>query len=538
MKLFASNFPQHLLPLTVLTAVVLIINVRHLNEPPAYIHAWTQADNYSLALGFLHNGGDLFHPQTLIYNKQQYDPDMPETPVTACDLPLHHWMVAGLMSLCGSHEPWVFRSLTLAVSILGLWALYLLVFLLTNSRLKGLLVSVLAATAPAFAYYSGSFLPTTTALAMAIGGMLFYVLHIRKGGVWMLYASLALLTLSVMQRSSTAVLWVAVGCFEVLRLLRHETTLRTSWPPFTCGALLFAAWQLWNMHLRQEYGSLFLARLLPVRDIDEAEWVFRAVHDHWRFHYFQRLQHWLYVVVGLAALTVGIMNRHTNKSTQQSTNTPTLSFWWLLAIWFFGEILFAIALLRQFHDHDYYFLDSFFLPLVFLLAGLLSLLPNPKTRWPKIAGLAVLLALTVAMTAEACRMQQMRRNPYEEGENGTEALNTAVRFKHANTMLDEAGYGSTNLRFLALFAYPQNTPFCMMNRQGYSVMWNDTAIVNHALTFDYDYILIEDEVYRREFDSAQYILPYLNRLAGNGELSLCSLSDTVLHTTADHFFKK
>ena len=129
-------------------------------------------------------------------------------------------------------------------------------------------------------------------------------------------------------------------------------------------------------------------------------------------------------------------------------------------------------------------------------------------------------------------MQRERRR------EGVEALETAVRYKNANQMLEKAGFGSQELRFLTLFSYPQNTPFVMMNREGYAVMWTDPKVVAHALTFDYDYILVEDEVYRREFEEAPFqVLPRLKRLAGNGEISVCTLSDSVLHSTADHFFE-
>ena len=139
--------------------------------------------------------------------------------------------------------------------------------------------------------------------------------------------------------------------------------------------------------------------------------------------------------------------------------------------------------------------------------------------------------LTYRRIVVACHTQRTRRL------EGVEALATAVRYKNANRMLEETGYGSKDLRFLTLFSYPQNTPFVMMDREGYAVMWTDTNVVNHALTFDYDYILVEDEVYRREFQEANFILPRLQRLAGNGEISVCTLSDSALHPTADHFFE-
>ena len=525
-KRLISRIVPHILPLLVIVVVALFISVRHLNEPPGYIHAWAQSDNYSLALGFRHNHGDFFHPQTLIYNKQQYGFDDPESLVTGCDLPLHHWMVAVLMGVTNSVEPWVFRGFTLAVAILGLWALYLLTFVLTQSQAKSLLVATFMATAPSYAYYSASFLPTVPALSLAMGGLLFYALHLRDSKRLTLYISLLLLTLAMMERTSFAVMWVAVAGFQFLRILRKETTFRVSWLPFFIGMVMFAAWWFWSMHLRQENGSLFLASLLPVHSWDDARFVFQNMHDRWRFHYFQRMQHWLYVAVAVAAVITLII-----KKKKPSEERKPLPLWWLLAIWLFGEILFAIAMFEQYIDHDYYFLDSFFLPIVMLLVGLLAILPNPEKRWGRVVGLVAVLALTGFMTEKACNMQVERRK------EGVEAFETAVRYKNANKMLTEAGYGIIGPRFLTLFSYPQNTPFVMMNREGYSVMWPDSDVVAHALTFDFDYILVEDEVYRREFEGSRYILSRLRRIGGDGELSLCELSDTVIHPTVEHFFE-
>lgn len=523
---FLKQLQHHFLPLFVIMVVTVIISVRHLNEPPAYIHAWAQADNYSLALGFQHNGGDLFHPQTLIYNKQQKGYNDPESLVTACDLPLHHWFVSCMMSLTGSRQPWVFRGLTLAVTIAGLWALYLLSFLLTQSRAKSLFVTALTATSPSFAYYSASFLPSLPALAMAMGGLFFYVLHLRDGKNWMLFAGIMLLTLSMMTRTSFAVLWVAVACFQTLRILRHETTLKASWLPFAIGALLFAAWWLWSLHLRHEYSSLFLGSLLPARSWEEARNVLQNVHDRWRFHYFQQIQHWIYVAVATGAvITFAIKKKNGDIADNK------LSLWWFWGIWMLGELFFAAAMSIQYSDHDYYFLDSLFLPIVISCVLLLSEWPNPTKRWMQITILPVVLIIICFMTVEACQMQKVRRL------EGTDVLQTAIRYKGANNMLENAGLGSQNLRFMTLFSYPQNLPFTMMDREGYSVMWTIPEIVEHALTFDYDYIIVEDEVYRKEFDEAPYILPRLRRLAGNGELSVCELSDTLLHPTADHFFE-
>ena len=238
------------------------------------------------------------------------------------------------------------------------------------------------------------------------------------------------------------------------------------------------------------------------------------------------MQHWIFVAAAVGAIVTLIV-----KCKRPRSEKRRLSLWWLPAIWLFGEVLFAIAMFEQYINHDYYFLDSFFLPIVTVFIGLLALMPNLEKQWGRVVSLVVVLVLTGFMTAKACNMQVERRK------EGVDAMQTAIRYKNANKMLDKAGYALSDLRFMTLFSYPQNTPFVMMNREGYSVMRTDSDVVAHALTFDFDYILVEDEVYRREFEGSRYILSRLRRIGGDGEISLCELSDTVIHPTAEHFFQ-
>ena len=53
-----------------IVAAALFIEWDYMNEYPSHIHAWAEQDHYALSIGFLNNGFDFFHPETLIYNKQ------------------------------------------------------------------------------------------------------------------------------------------------------------------------------------------------------------------------------------------------------------------------------------------------------------------------------------------------------------------------------------------------------------------------------------------------------------------------------------
>ena len=69
-------------------------------------------------------------------------------------------------------------------------------------------------------------------------------------------------------------------------------------------------------------------------------------------------------------------------------------------------------------------------------------------------------------------------------------------------------------------------------------MFTTDNVAANALTWDYDYIVIEDAVFEREFYDNKDVLGHLKKLAGNGRISLCSYSDTVVCETPECFLGK
>ena len=114
-KTNAMKSPTDNNPFGLLTAFLMIviaglfIQKDYMDEYPNHIHAWAEQDHYALAIGFINNGFDLFHPETMIYNKQFPDwwKTASETTITAADFPIHEYCVALLIfssieSLCAS----------------------------------------------------------------------------------------------------------------------------------------------------------------------------------------------------------------------------------------------------------------------------------------------------------------------------------------------------------------------------------------------------------------------------------------------------
>lgn len=500
----------YLLAAIVVLLLGLALGRKQINQLPAFIHAWAQADRYALAIGFTDNGHDLFHPQTMIYNKQFPHTWMVDegSTVTAVDFPLHEYVIGWLMSLFGTTAPWVFRGFTLLISLVGVWFLFLLARRLTDSVLKALLAVMITLTSPLYAYYFANYLPSAPALALSMAGLWAYIRHYQtdKTGYW--HLAVGLVALSTLVRTSQAILLVALCAFEVLRVYRHETKLWSKLPSVVAAVAAIAGYMMWNNHLRTEYGSLFLNYLLPPRSWEDVDCVLDEIHWHWRFDYFTRLQHWIVAVICLAAVVMLFINR-------RKTTNKQLSLSWLAGIWWLGVVCFFVAMFRQYQNHDYYFLDSFFLPVIFTFILALKALPAIKGHLP-IALSAIALILLGGTMFNAAKHKVAHRC-WE----GDRAYICSQHFMGADQWLDECGV-SRDAKLLAFLAYPQNGPFIQMQRKGYSVMEYDDNIVNAVREFPFDYIVMENEVYEQFLvehpdDEFSYMMECI---ADNGTLSL------------------
>lgn len=496
------------------------IHAKYLNEFPLYIHAWAQSDWYSISLGYVDNGFDFFHPQTMLYNKQ--DDGVWGSPITSVDFPVHEYVVALLMQLFGTTSPWVFRIWTCFVGMVGMFFLYKLTFLLTDDWIKSTGVVGIAMTAPSYAYYFSGFIPSIPSLTFVIIGLWGYFSYVRKGKTGYFHVGFACLTLAAMIRMPQVVPLVAVCCFEVLRMFRGESGWRDKVVTVGVSFACYIGFYLWNRYLQAEYGSMFLGRLLPARDMDDARYVYENVRERWMFHYFQRIQHWLVLAAVMAAAIAAVIRavkgRHSSAK-ECISNTSRLSLWWFLGIYFLGAILYVVAMLRQFSNHDYYFLDSLFLPFILLLVLSLAQLPAAKRIRSGLVGALLLAILLIIMGKEAVQMQQLRREPFDP------ALRCYEHFLGSDKLLDQAGI-SRDAKVVALFAYPKSSCFIQMQRRGYIVLNTDEKIVRKVLAADYDVIVIENDVLRQEFEAHGYVLKRLQPITGNEGIIVCTLSET------------
>lgn len=510
-----TKYSKYLMYLTVAAVLVpgCFLGLRYINEFPAYIHAWAQADWYSIAVGFVNNGFDFFHPETLIYNKQFPDTWTVDnlSTVTSVDFPLHEYLVALLMTLFGTTAPWVFHLWTWLCSMAGLWFLFLLAHRLTSSNLKAAAAVLLCSTTPVYAFYMANFLPSAPSLAIVLAGLWAYVRYWQEGNRRYWHLAVSLLALGALTRTSQLVTLMAVCAYELTRILAKEEKMGKKWISPVLALLAIVGYYLWNQHLAAQYGTLFLGYLRPPKSHADVNFVFDHIQYSWQWQYFSRLQHWLVAIVLVAALVFILWRR------RKKEQRGRLPLGWLAAIWFFGEVCFFVAMMLQYVDHDYYFLDSFHLPIILIFVLALRNLPTIRNRWVAVACIVALVVLGGLMYNGAKHTSRDRRSGDDR------AWQTAQNYAGSAQWLDSLGV-SRDAKLLTFLSYPQNSPFLLMERKGYTVMFHEQYVVDSALAFDFDYIVMENDMYYRGLEEHPESVGRFLPLATNGKLTLFSLA--------------
>jgi hypothetical protein len=510
-----------------IVVLAFLFHHKHINEFPSHIHAWAQADRYALSLGFLDNGMNFFKPQTYTYNHQF--PNNWEIPTnhgtTAVDFPIHDYIPALAMKLTGNTSPWVFRLYILIYSIIGLYFLFKLAIAFTGSHLKSYMVLVFAATSPVFVYYQSGFLPTIPSLSNAIIGIYFYYLHITSNSRRSFAYSILFLALATLSRTTFAIPFIALLCLEAIRLAKRDTTFQAKLIYVIPAILVIIGYQLYNTYLRNEYGSIFLSKFLPPTSFEHTKEIAVKAFNSWIFHYFT-VYH--YVLVGLLLIYFLIML--VRRKTE--SHTGRIYFAVFTLGYFAGCILFSLLMFRQFVAHDYYFLDTFYLPVILAFIFLLSFinLPTSKRDWTILV--AIVIAISTLQIFQSLKYQQKRKatGPWDR------TAATISNFEGAAALLDSLGV-SKNSKILVIEPTAPNIPFILMQRGGYVVMKTTRENIESALAWDYDYMVFPNENFvPTVFSVYPEILSQVERVANNGKITICRLSkDSVQQDLIDFF---
>ncbi len=494
----------------------LFYHYKYLNEFPSHIHAWAQSDRYALSLGFIENGLNFFKPQTFVLNHQF--PDNWKNPsditITAVNFPIHEFIVAIIMRVTGNNSPLIFRLYIFIYSLFGLYFLFKLSYLFTKNYLRSLIILLFASTAPLFVYYQGSFLPTIPSLSNAIIGLYFYFSFIKQNKIGYFHKAIFFLTLASLSRMTFAIPLISLAGNEFIRFLRKDSLLKPKILPLLISFVTILLFEAYSSHLRNTYGSIFLNNFLPVESLQAAFEILRMVYENWGYHYFT-IWHYLFI-----ATTIIVLVHFIFKKSVRLKHHISLNILFYILIHFTGCFMFAGLMLRQFPLHDYYFLDTFFLPVLITLILIFSEIPFIKKSVFKITSGVFICVMIFFMFFRSNHVQQKR---HKTGD-WDQIRSTIENFQNSDNLLDSL-HIAKDARILVLDAMAPNIPFILMKRKGYFLMPPSKENLKTALQWNYDFIIYQNENFiTKIYNNYPEIIRHLQIYGFNDKITICKYS--------------
>ncbi len=495
----------------VVAAVLLLLSVflfhKSITLFPSYVHAWTQSDRYALAVGFLENGFDFFHPTTL--NLQpKYPPKIPldhAAGITSVDFPVVEYFAAGLMWITGMHQPWIFRGLVLLIALLGLLAFYSSLRKLGLPIVFAALMMLVALLAPVHLYYFNGFIPSVPALALAFISLNSYVGYLKNNRLRDFTYAFVALSLSALIRSPFLLPLLAMSAVQLFVHWKDKTLLKREMLVSFVGLTVVLFYRIYNYYLSTVYGSMFISSLMPASSFDTLISLLKQSWNNWKWSYFSLPQ---YVVLAFG-LTLSIVTLP-RRNNQIANHLLAFAGLYLLA-----AVAYFVAMAQQFPAHDYYFLDSFFMP-VLLLASVGFAAVSIKKRW--VHAFAVLAAFLLVgwMLSDAQQVME-RRYAYKSWDR---AEMTRLNFEGGEALLEKAGVDAGE-KIVVLDAYTSNTALLLLNRKGYAVINTSRQNMEEALTKESKFIAVQNrflfsDVLRNMPELRKVLLP----VANNGRIGI------------------
>jgi hypothetical protein len=438
---------------------------------PSFIHAWTQSDRYAIALRFLDNGFDIFHPAT--FNLQTVEG------ITRVDFPINEFLVAVIMKITGNTAPVIFRLYILFISISGLVYLYLLAKRISGSEIKSWFTVLFVFLSPVYVYYQAGFIPSIPAIASVFAGYYYFFSYKDNGNKKLFYYALLFFLLSSLMRLPFVIILFAVMLQQGFMSLKLRVLRKHELIGFVSAFLIFAAYYLYNIHLGRMYGNMFLDSFLPAKNFSEFKEILMAMYDHWCFHYFSM---WHYILLFVLIL-ISVLTLYRRGNYLEADK----KYWFQFLIAGCGSICYFLLMARQYYSHDYYFLDSMFVPTILLFMFVLKDVTietvKQKITWSCVLAVSVILFFIANFNTQAER--------YSFGSWDRVEI-TRKNFTGTEEFLDSLGV-SKDAKILVIDAYTTNAPLLLMNRKGYTVMGTTHKNIGVSLQWgNWDLVAIQD----------------------------------------------
>lgn len=448
-----------------LSVSIFLLHFKSYQLLPAKTHAWAQSDHYALALGFLDNNFDFFHPQTFSLN-HQFPPknNVDGSRITAVDFPLIQYISAFAMKVFHTNKPWVFRLVSLIWSLIALFFVFE-TFLKLKGFWEAFLITSMILFIPSYAFYQNSFLPSMAAFNSLLIGMSMLIKYFHKNRISHFIFGLLFLTLAALMRFTEVIFLIALfGAFFIKSIL--DKKFKKELLAITTGLIFVGIYFIYNRYLGKTFGSVFLNKPLIADS-------FRHLTSNiirQAYNYLRRIFTPLYLVIFILFYLLIKKNGLTKKCF-------TWEFWIYFSI--IGIVIFNLLMSGHMKGHDYYALDTW-IPLLFLSISYFLLFVKLDTAQKFIP--SFVLIITAGLMSYTIEKQL---NTYSSPINKVEKV--IVDFQQSAAFLNE--YVPENKKTVIICRHGWNTPMIGWQRPVYRVAWRFNQQIPEVFEKDYNFII-------------------------------------------------
>lgn len=462
MKLLKNVF----VPILLILSIHLLLQWKYFNDFPNHIHAWTQSDRYALALGFVDNNLDLFHPQTYYLNPTKDHPDLDRrTGITAVDFPLPDYLAAIAMKITGSRSPIHFRIVVFLFFLSGVYFLFLLIKSITNSYSKGLTYSLLISLSPVLVYYSNGFIPSVPAFSLSIIAFYFAYQFYSSNSKKHLALALIFFTIAAMVRAT----FVLPLCSYILWLLITNKPFNFIKKNFFILFIpaLFIIYRIYNSYLTSIYGSIFLGSFMPPSSFQDFKDIMKLTLHNWTFHYFS-IPQYLFILISFSYI---IIDKPKNKLFIFVITNTLLS------------LTFSLLLFKQFPAHDYYFIDLWMFTILSWIILAILLLSKKPIEFNFISLIGFILLFFAFSSTKKTQNTRRISGSWDQQEIQTHQFEMSKQFiKELNLKKKD--------KILVLGSTTTNIPLIKINHKGYTIIHTSKENIQKALNWNWKYVII------------------------------------------------
>ncbi len=381
-------------------------------------------------------------------------------------------------------------------------------------------VVVFSFTFPVLAYYQAGFVPSAPALSTAFIAYYFYFKNVKHKDNVSFYLAIGLMLAAALYRSPFNIFLFAILLNELWNAFNSRKILWQRFSVMGIAYLLLFAFQVYKKYLKEEFGSMFLTELMPARSVDEFVNIIETVWLNWSMSYFT-WAHYILLLLALVGLLYAVLVK--KQKIDFDSGLPVQVFLCLG-----GAFLYFLLMARQFPDHDYYFIDTFYLGFIlFFILGLQFITTN--SRGIQLVFNSALFLLLVWASHSAAGIQRYRYtfNFWDFGEI------THQNFVGSAEFLDSLGIGR-DATVLVLDAYSTNAPLILMERRGYTVQHTLKENIQSGIKEGADYIVIQDELLPTGVIlNYPELTQHLNKIDGNGRITVYTYSENEIDQTLE-----